>query len=182
MEPPQRQRFTSDPSLPAYLQPKEAACRAGTLDSCLPVAGAYRKGAVGMKKDAARAAVIYQYACQAGSLVACGLQCEFGLGVRKDESRAVTLYKKACDRGAAGGCNNLGVMHAIGRGVVKDESRAVLLYEQACDGGYASGCRNQGAMYAYGRGVVKDASRAVTLYNRRVMVGMRGCEPRSPVR
>ena len=77
-----------------------ADCDGGTTEHCLVLGDKYRDG-VDVAKDPARAAALYQTACDAGVLAACN---RLGaLYERQDAARAVALYRKACDGGDARG-------------------------------------------------------------------------------
>jgi hypothetical protein len=62
-----------------------------------------------MPKDEARAATLFQRACDANNAEACatlGAVYESGEGVTKNKSRALTLYQKACRIGLKKACDD----------------------------------------------------------------------------
>src|ERR1051325_7739803 len=114
-----------------------ADCRGGTAENCLALGDKYRDG-VDVAKDPARAAALYQTACDAGVLAACN---RLGaLYERQDAARAVALYKKACEGGDSYGCVNLGRAYWAGVGVGANANQAVVFFQIACDGGGLPGC------------------------------------------
>ncbi|MGC1506750.1 MAG: tetratricopeptide repeat protein, partial [Sulfitobacter sp.] len=100
----------------------------------------------GVGQDEARAAEIFQMACDKGEvLTGCfniGIMYQNGIGVGQDEARAAGLYQMACTVGNEASCFNLGIMYQNGNGVGQDEARAVELYQMACDKGNTNGCTN----------------------------------------
>ena len=61
----------------------------------------------GVTRDPARAASLYQQACDGGAVESCynlGVLYENGAGVTRDLARAASLYQQACDGGLAQGC------------------------------------------------------------------------------
>jgi len=69
----------------------------------------YERGQ-GLTKDDARAAQLYERACDAGSGTGCGFLGDMylkGRGVKKDKSRATVLWRKACQLGWAQACMKL---------------------------------------------------------------------------
>lgn len=157
--------FGEDPPLCDKAQP--AACR--------DLGVKYETGKGVPKKDEARAATLYQQACDGEDALGClrlGLLYESGSGVTADLVRATTLYDQACKGRLAEGCGYAGDMYAKGVGVTKDETKGAGLYLQACDGGFATGCHNLAGLYEDGRGVDKDAVRAVALYEKGCLGGL----------
>jgi hypothetical protein len=147
---------------PGSPAPCEAACAANEPQSCYELAKMVAKGD-GVPKDPARAATLYQTACDGGVLAACsnlGAVYAVGDGVAQDATKAVALYKRACDGGYATACLNLGAMHFEGNGVPKNESLGARLFFRACDAGEPLGCLNVSIAYGEGRGVPKDAARS----------------------
>src|SRR6266567_506132 len=118
-----------------------ANCDGGTADNCLVLGDKYRDG-VDVAKDPARAAALYQTACDGGVLAACN---RLGaLYERQDTSRAVALFQKACEGGGLPGCTNLGLVYMGGEGVATDTARAAALFREACDGADLDGCNSLG--------------------------------------
>ena len=61
----------------------------------------------GVAKDLARAATLYQRACDGGEMWGCvnlGVMYGTGEGVARDRPRAIDLYQQACDGGQSWGC------------------------------------------------------------------------------
>lgn len=119
-------------------------------------------------RDPARAAVLFQQACDRGFLPACVKLAwlhEAGIGVEKNLPQAVDLDRQACNGGELRGCVHLGAAYERGVGVAKDEAQALPWYRRACDGGEPTGCERLGAMYANGTGgVAKDEGKAIHLF------------------
>jgi tetratricopeptide (TPR) repeat protein len=163
IEPPQRQSFAPDPSLPAYLQAQEKACLTGRLQACFSVASAYLNGD-GIDTNLQRATVIYAYACARGSMTACGMQYAHGLGKHKDLPQALQAYTSACRADEAHGCAALGVYYQDGIVVEKDLALAELSYKKACDGDCLNACTLLGELYI--KSAREDA--ALELLNRMI--------------
>jgi TPR repeat protein len=82
----------------------------GAPSGCNNLAVLYQN-ARGVARNQAKAAALYERACEAGHALGCanlGAMVERGHGVPKDTARAATLYKRACDGGNLQGCSNLG--------------------------------------------------------------------------
>ena len=61
----------------------------------------------GVTQDLARAATLYQQACDGGDMWGCinlGAMYGTGEGVTRDPARAIRLYQQACDGGQKWGC------------------------------------------------------------------------------
>jgi serine/threonine-protein kinase len=156
----------------------EAACAVNRSGSCLELAEALDKG-VGAPKDIARAANLYQTACDSGSGVACndlGVLYAGGDGVTRDALKAFSLYRKGCDNGSPTACVNLGAMQFEGNGVPKSEDLGTAFFLRGCEAGDASGCLNLSLAYGSGRGVPRDPTRAFAFADRACTAGNRaGC-------
>jgi|GEM_PF-5393124 len=112
------------------------ACLRGDLRGCIHVARAYRDG-IGVKKDQAIAALLYQHACRHGGLAACAQQYFHGSGKPENRDRAMKLYRASCTRGEQIGCFLLGLrLTAINK---KEEASA--LFREACANYELGGCR-----------------------------------------
>jgi TPR repeat protein len=99
----------------------------------------------GVTQDYARAAQLYDQACQGGYMRGCsnlGVMHRDGQGVTQDYARAAQLYEQACQGGYMGGCLNLGAAYYNGEGVSRDVDRALTLMRRACEGGNAQACGN----------------------------------------
>jgi len=142
-------------------------CEKGKYASCTELGTLYTN--TGGVEGEARAAALYERACNGGDAVGCyhrGLDFVYGGAGRKDESQAAGYFQRACDGGNAEGCDSLGRLYEEGRGVAPDLARAAELYQRACDGGDQGSCVGLGNMYRDGKGVTKDESRAADLYRR----------------
>ena len=81
----------------------------------------YNRGDGNVKKDEAKAAMLYEKACDQNFSMACsnlGYAYEKGKGVEKDLEKAIKFYEKACKDNE--GCTELGLLYANGTGVEKD--------------------------------------------------------------
>jgi hypothetical protein len=120
-------------------------CDGMNSSACADLAARYAAGS-GVPKDEARAAALYDRACQGGAARGCtglGVLHNTGGGVAKDLGRAAVLYERGCRGGDASGCNNLGTLYEFGSlGLARDEERAAALYGEACEKGDAQGCGN----------------------------------------
>lgn len=122
-------------------------CDKGNGQACHQAALAYESGR-GVSVDRARAAVLYQKACDAGPIKGC----------------------KPCETAQAGACDDLGKRELIlsRRRVAlksggKTAADVVKLFQRACDAGNRAGCLDLGTMYEEGLGVAKDRVRTVWL-------------------
>ena len=105
-------------------------CDDGGAIACYELGVMYQSGE-GATQDFARAASLYEQACDGGEMRGCT-----NLGF----ARAASLYEQACDGGEVRGCTNLGRMYRDGQGVTQDFARAATLWQQACDGGEVEAC------------------------------------------
>jgi hypothetical protein len=160
---------------PGLLLGQEPPCDKAQPAVCRDLGVKYETGKGVPKKDEARAAALYQLACDGEDALGClrlGMLYESGSGVTEDDAHATQLYDQACKERLAQGCGFAGDMYAKGVGVDKDEGKAAGLYLQACDGDFAAGCHNLAGLYEDGRGVEKDGARAVALYERGCQGGL----------
>jgi TPR repeat protein len=135
---------------------------------CHSLAADYATSA-GSANDPAKAAALYEKACELGHGRACdrlGAAHQHGEGVPLDLSRANALFDRACQLGEGWGCRNLGWNYGNGAGVPKDDARAAALYERACQLGNGSGCNGLALASETGAGVPPDLSRAHALYEK----------------
>jgi uncharacterized protein len=169
-------RVPSDPM--AALRHHEAACDAGTGDSCADLAEAAHHGR-GMAQDLARARALYDKACAAKAEGACqelAVLLAKGEGGAVDATRAAALLAPECEAGSAYSCMYLGWMRASGQGLAKDPAAGAVLYAKACEGGNSDGCRLLGRLHADGAGVAKDEARAFALFEKACAAGdVSGC-------
>ena len=165
---------------PAVVAEVNAQCERSDARSCNRLGWYFAAWHV---PDYARAATLYEKACDMGESRGCvmlGMLYFQGAGVEKAETRTFSLMKKACDMGGGYGCFNLGLMYKDGTGrpaalvayggVEKDIAQAATLYEKACDLGDGSGCIELGVLYLNGipfsSVIQKDEARAVTLFEK----------------
>jgi TPR repeat protein len=121
----------------------EKECDAGSADRCRRLAATYSFGQPGVEKDEARAAGLYEHACDMKDAPAClfaGQMHEFAHGVPKDDATAARFYGRACDLTYAAGCYNLAILYERGQGVPKDRVKAGDLYQVACTAGAKQSC------------------------------------------
>lgn len=120
----------------------ESECAAGSADRCRRLAATYAFGQ-GVEKDEARAAALYDHACDMKDPSACvfaGQMNEFARGVAKNDAKAARFYESACDLRWAPGCYNLAIMYERGTGVLRDRGRAGELYQATCTAGVPQSC------------------------------------------
>jgi TPR repeat protein len=156
------------------------ACDTGDAWSCGRLAARHEHGS-GVPRDEARAAALYEKACDASDAFACaglGRLVRLGRGgLARDPARARVLFEKACgmehaadggpgDPDATRGCALLGEAYRDGTGVAaRDDTRAVALFRDACAHGDATGCKDLGTMHQYGRGgLARDEAAAAARY------------------
>jgi TPR repeat protein len=172
----------------------QARCDAGGENfSCVNLGGMYLNGN-GVPADPARAARLFQQACDHGDMTGCGnlgAQFFYGNGIPQDFRRASSLLFRACGAGVSWSCTALGQMNARGAGVPVDLLRAASLYQsgcaggdkpaceaavtvltQVCDAGDENGCWQLGTMYAKGEGVQTDQRRGAALIQKSCDKGM----------
>jgi TPR repeat protein len=143
-------------------QARELRCAKGEAEDCLELGARYLRGEAGVTKDEAKAAAMFQKACDGGLATGCEFYAKMlrdGRGVPEDEAKAQTLLGKACDGGAAGACTSVGLA-AMKAG---DTTTAVAKLTKACDAKEGLGCASLGAMYLHGNGVEKDLAKAKPL-------------------
>ena len=149
----------------------DEACDDGDAASCGLLAALVERGE-GAPRDVARAAQLYQRACDGGDLPGCvglGQVHRAGRGgLARDPARAVVLFQRACDGGLARGCAQLGEAYRDGvGGLGRDLVRAAALFQSGCDGGDPRSCRDLGGMHQLGKGALaRDEALAATLYRR----------------
>ncbi len=128
---------------PAAVPVFDKACKLSD-ERCFNLGVMYDEGVV-VKRDAAKAAQVWQRACDQKMVMACfnlGNASQKGDGVAKDAAKARTYFEAACDGDYSDGCNSLGDMCERGTGGAKDLVRAKQLFEKACKGGLELGCKN----------------------------------------
>jgi len=112
------------------------ACTGGDGRACYELARMLISSLPGLKNDEARAAGLFQRACDSGYPNGCSFLADFylkGTAVPKDPVRAAVLFRRACDGGHGYGCAKTGETFETGRGAVRDEARATALYTRGCN-------------------------------------------------
>lgn len=142
----QKKRFDKDVDLNAMAEKlradAEAACR-DKPSACGPLADALWKG-VGGDKDRARAAELYDKACQGGDGDRCfewGQSLYYGSGVAKDQARARATFKAGCEHDQKRACRWFGDLARLGHGGPKDEQAANVAMRKACKLGNKDACK-----------------------------------------
>ncbi len=117
----------------------------------------------GLKKDLARAYVLFRSAAEQGNQEGqtnLGTMYFEGWGIAKNQSEAVRWWRKSAEQGSADAQFNLGEAYALGSGVRQDDAEAVKWYRKAAAQGEPDAQLHLGSMYATGRGVRKDMDEA----------------------
>jgi TPR repeat protein len=132
-----------------------------------------------LPRDLARAASLYEQACELGDLEACtivGSMYHTGQGVARDLARAISFHERACDGGELLGCESLGLLYETGSGVLQDYARAAALYSRSCDGNLAAGCNRLGMLLQNGQGVPANPEVALERFAQACDAGyLEGC-------
>ena len=119
------------PKLPAVaIATWKVLARAGHARSAYNLGVAY-EDAIGVERDAPRAAKLYAVAAAAGELRAANnlaLMLMEGRGVPQDDSRAAALLIPAAAQGMPEARDNLAALYLEGRGMPRDEGRAYNLW------------------------------------------------------
>lgn len=158
--------------------PIVGACKAGDVADCTNKCekqknqsscvnlGIMVLGGEGVPRDAAKAATLFQGACNGGVGVGCdrfGIALQGGTGIQQDLPRAADIFRKGCDLKNAEACNRVALMNSRGQGIPKDNAKAVALLQKSCDLGDAFGCGNLANNLASGDGIPRDPVRAAAL-------------------
>lgn len=156
-----------------------AQCAADDARACDDLGTRYATG-IEIELDPARAATLYQRACDHGRPASCaslGLLYQDGRGVAEDDDRAAALYDRACKAGAGVGCFDLALMIHDGP-LDFDQAKidslvhaAEPLYEKACSNGEPSWCINLGVLYQNGFLGEPDLGKALDAYHRGCWAG-----------
>jgi TPR repeat protein len=144
----------------------------------------YQDGSHGHVASSARAADLYQRACDLHDPRGCNnlaVMYEKGDGRSRDLGRALTLYQDACAIDHALACRNVGRLYRDGVGASPDEAKASEAFAKAaqlsnnlCVRGVAEGCSNLGFMFRSGReGLAQDETKAVQFLQRACDLGYR---------
>jgi TPR repeat protein len=117
------------------------ACESGASQGCFWTGQLYEKGET-VPKDLARAASLYQKACEGGDPDTCANWAGLyqGEGLTDDLPRAAAILDLGCKDDSAISCFNLASLHRSGHGVAKDPARAVALLAESCRLGFERGC------------------------------------------
>jgi uncharacterized protein len=139
----------------------EEQCKRGSSTSCALFARMLQLGR-GTKQDLARALTLYDGACKAGAMPACGRLGEL-LVAAKHPDEGVTLMKRSCEGGWVDGCNLLGTyLTASGQAGKVD---VFALFKRSCAGGAAEGCWSLGTLFQEGVGVRKNDADALGYFS-----------------
>lgn len=119
----------------------QAACNANNATACASLGAMYERG-LGVEADPARAATLYQQACQAGEPHGCAsyamLQAQGRGGVVKDMDAARKTLEQACASDQWDACANLAwLLTSLPR---PDVDRARQVLTRACDAKFAPAC------------------------------------------
>ena len=141
-----------------------AAYPGGSLEGIelLEQARAAERG-IGVGRDSARAAELYQEALDAGNeeaLTPLGMMYFTGRGVDRDYSRAEELFLQAAENGDAAAMCALGELYHNGYLGTEDDDKALSWYRKAADGQSYAGMVELGFMYRNGYGTDKDPDEA----------------------
>lgn len=143
-----------------------ANCDVGVAFDCSWAATDLSTATSPLRRDQARAAVLFGKGCQLGDAAACGALAqmyETGNGIPVDRVRAMQLHSLACDKGAEESC------FAIG-----EVERGIMGYQAGCDEGWAADCELLAGRFARGEGVAEDEKRAAALHERACALGYSG--------
>jgi uncharacterized protein len=109
-------------------------CDAGQGHECVLLGIAYQGGKT-VEKDLARAADLFERACELKEGAGCwylGSAIAQALGRAKDEKAALAAYEKGCALDNINACYDVGVAHREGRGTAPDRARAKQAFGKAC--------------------------------------------------
>ena len=140
--------------------------------ACLVAAGAYNQGSGGRTKDLAKAAELWERACDARKAEGCnlaGAAYEMAHGVKKDLEKAQRLYQKACDKKHANGCDSLASV--IAARTDSNNPKVAATYERACKLGNGDSCFWL-ATWVGGEGPKTDLKKSIRYYEK-------GCKAKS---
>ena len=150
----------------------KAQCDKGHAGSCVTLGKLHLRGA-GVDKDDAKAAEVFQKACDGSDSEGCAALA--ALVARTDAAKAAGLWTKACDGGVAAACTGLGKATLEGAGTDKNPERALALLLRGCDGGDPEGCSVAADRVRMGTST-EDQQRAIQLDNRACQGGVtRAC-------
>lgn len=138
-----------------------AACEANLAAACNFLGMAHDVG-VGAEHDPARAAVLYQKACDLGS----GWGCFNLVGTVEGMAARATLLQKACNLGYPNACHQLAGHLARGAFGAAQIANALPIYERGCDLGLGDACHALALHVESGDLGVQDKARAVALLGR----------------
>jgi TPR repeat protein len=114
---------------------------------------------LGVKKDIAKAAQLYQLSAQQGNAKAqfnlSTLYAE-GIGLELSQKEAAKWLKKSANLGLAAAQFNLATRYESGEGVNFDDAKAFYWYTESAEQNYVKAQYNLALMYASGRGVKKS--------------------------
>ncbi len=124
----------------------EKACDKGEMRECVALGFASETGP---KPDQARAAVLYQRACEEGFQSGCSNLAVLnflGKGVFKDLTRAIGMFDKACEAGEPTACTNLGIIRSGTSFGLRHGVRGVTTFKLTCEAQFQVGCAGWGML------------------------------------
>ncbi|MCC6898577.1 MAG: sel1 repeat family protein [Polyangiaceae bacterium] len=147
----------------------EDSCSKGSANACRFL-GTLRLSGTKMPKDAVRATLDFERACDAKDWRSCidaaALLFEGRDGVTKSGAKAAKLAKRACDGGHVPGCRLLAVSQLQGVGVARDDAAALKWLEKSCADGDGESCAGTGLLYRQGFGTGANPSLAVGFFEK----------------
>jgi TPR repeat protein len=134
---------------------------------CMLLAEMYLAGC-GVPADEARAAELFERACDLGEKMACG---ELALSSAGSSEERAELLTAGCNAGHARACRSLGTLIDQGPDVPGDARVAVELWEKGCRHGDAESCLRAGRAYEPGGVVTPNPDKAEQLVERACALG-----------
>jgi TPR repeat protein len=151
----------------------EAECGSNVAKACGDLAAVYADG-VGVAPEPARAAALFQRACDGDDYNACARLADLlrsgSAAIPRNEDRARQLLGRACTGGVASACTRQATMLMSGP-TGRNAVRAAELLQKACDGGDPEGCVQLGEAYEKGRGVVESYGESLELFDKACTAG-----------
>ncbi len=124
---------------------------------------------LGVRKDPARAALLFTQAAASGNVAAAnylGALYQFGVGVPRRPDLAYRWYLQSAEGGYPEAELSLGNIYEQGLGVAVDDEQAAHWYGRAAARGLGDALYRLALLYDAGRGVEQDASKAAVLLER----------------
>lgn len=124
---------------------------------------------LGVRKDPARAALLFIQAAASGNVAAAnylGALYQLGVGVPRRLDWAYRWYLQAAEGGYPEAELSLGIVYEQGLGVAVDDEQAAKWYGRAAARGLGDALYRLALLYDAGRGVEQDATKAAVLLER----------------